>query len=836
MPNHIPGRYWFGRMIAVLVGLLVSAAIALLAWNVSREIEALSSAQSDNVQYSLSQTEVEFQEFSGRLQAGAPLAEIRLWFDIFYSRINTVRQARVFAGVRDFEQFQARLVEIEAFLDKAVQLLDVEDDQARANLPRLVPLTRDVRQAVRGLSNVGLALFVQQAVEQREAVARTLAHLAAALATLITALGLSVVYLVRLNGQIRQRESELVQTATRNSIIMNTSLDGVIVSDADGRITGFNAAAEHIFGQKADDVMGKRIGEVIVPRHLIDAHNAGMERMRNGGEKRVVGKGRVQLEALRSDGSHFPVELAVQSATTDEGDVYIAFLRDVSTRLANEQELIQARDKAIAGEQSRSDFLATMSHEIRTPLNGLLGNMSLMRDTALSAKQETYLRHMETSGRLLMSHVSDVLDIARYDSGNISARAEPLNISALIQDIFDNQSGMAAAQNTTLDWGWDGPAQQWINGDADRIQHILMNLIGNAVKFTEQGRVSVTLSWQDAQMRVMIEDTGIGISPALLEHVFDDFVTGDTSYDRAVSGTGLGLGIVRRFVAALDGTVSVESSPGKGSTFCVEFPAALARDEPTKGQETDHRTDIVPQRVLIVEDNEINRFVVRNMLEADGHDVTEAFDGQDGVDMAHAERFDLIMMDISMPVMDGRTATAKIRSGCGASAKSRIVALTANVLPEEQADFLANGMDAVLTKPLTRAALQATMARAPDSQEADLTAVLDLPHVAQTREAVGDAAFATLLAKFDTELADVALWLVPGAEHGTIAHMAHKIAGSATLFGARTLSDALLRLEQSARAGDPDRVDTLRTDILRLCHDTRGALTRQVPKGQSQEH
>ncbi|MGJ8609606.1 MAG: ATP-binding protein [Octadecabacter sp.] len=829
MPNKTYRRQRAGRTLAVLAGLLALASIAFLTWNVAREIEVQSSAQSDNAQWSLSQTEVEFQEFNGRLRVGANPAEIRRRFDIFYSRITTIRQAQVFEALRANADFEASLSQIETFLSEAVEQIDVDDIELTRNLPLLAGMAQNARPDVRALSNAGLNLFAQRADAQRQTVTRTMTQLALALVALITALGLGVAYLVRLNGQISQREREQVQSATRINTIMNTSLDGVIVSDAEGRITGFNSAAEQIFGHSAQSVMGKEIGNVIVPDHMVDAHNAGLERMRQNGEKHVVGKGRVQLEAKHADGSTFPVELAIQSATTDEGEIFIAFLRDVSQRVADELELIEARDKAIAGEQSRSDFLATMSHEIRTPLNGLLGNMSLMRDTPLSAKQDTFLRNMETSGRLLMSHVSDVLDIARYDSGKVSVRSEPLNISALLQDIVDNQSGMAAAQDTTLDWGWDGPAQHWINGDSERLQHILMNLIGNAVKFTKNGRVSITTSWQDDQLRFIIEDTGIGIAPDLLDRIFDDFTTGDTSYDRDVSGTGLGLGIVRRFVEALDGHVSVESTQKDGSTFLVEVPATVA--EPT-AQETAVTAVApvgAPKRVLIVEDNEINRFVVRNMLIADGHDVTEAFDGQQGVDKAHDGKFDLILMDISMPVMDGPTATAKIRSGTGASAKTRIVALTANALANEQANFLANGMDAVLTKPLTKAALRAVMSGETAVQNADQTHLLDMPHLTETRDAVGGENFAPLLAKFDTELTAVAQWFAPGANLDDIAASAHKTAGSASLFGATALHKILLSLENAAKAGDTGAVDAMRPDVLDLCQDTRDALTQAVP-------
>ncbi len=833
MPTNTHGHLKAGRTLAVLAGLISIFAIAFLTWNVAREIREQGSAQSDNVQWALSQVEVEFQEFSSRSRIGADLASVRRRFDVFYSRIRTVRSAQVFGSLRESEEFIEHLTEIEAFLEETVPIIDSDDINLTAQLPTLAAMSQDVRPHIRSLSNSGLRLFAERADEQREAVARTMTQLAIAVAALISALGFGVIYLNRLNLTIARREDEQAQTATRINTIMSTSLDGVIVSNSDGRITDFNGAAETIFGHKAEDVVGKELGQIIVPDHLRELHDAGMERMRRGGEKRVVGKGRVQLEAKRSDGSIFPVELAIQSATTDDGDIFIAFLRDVSQRVADEAELIEARDKAIAGEQARSEFLATMSHEIRTPLNGLLGNMTLMRDTPLSAIQDTYLRNMETSGRLLLSHVSDVLDIARYDSGRISARSEPLNLSALLQDIVDSQSGMALAQNTSLDWGWAGEPQNWINGDPDRLQHVLMNLVGNAVKFTKGGRVSVTVKWAINLLTIEIEDTGIGISEDMIDHIFEDFVTGNTSYDREVSGTGLGLSIVKRFVEALHGRITVSSTEGEGSIFTVELPATAAKPEQPKDEVHTTMAPLPQQRILVVEDNDINRFVVRSMLEADGHHVTEAVNGHEGVVASNAERFDLILMDISMPVLDGRAATTRIKEGNGASKDTRIVALTANVLPEERADFLAHGMEDVLTKPLSRDALRTVLGRTnqPDHQSHAVSDI-DQAHLRETLEMLGTDGFATILSKFDTEAADFMAWATPERPADELAKEAHKVAGAAAVFGATGFREALLTLEQAAKAGDHSKIDNLLTEARTKGEATRQHLNNASPSDQ----
>lgn len=825
-------RARFGRKLLFLAGLIGILAIAFLTWSVGRKIEELSSASSDNVQWSLSQSEVEFQEFAGRAMIGADLAGVRRRFDVFYSRINTVSQAAVFAELRDDTEFQVTLEKIRNWLKETSSLVDASDVELTRSLPRLAALVQDIRPDVRKLSNSGLNIFARNADRQRADVVLTLIELAVALVILIGALGLAVFYLDRLNRQVRRQARSQRQTGQRMKTVMSTSLDGVILSDDAGRIVEFSPAAEKIFGHRSADVIGKDIGEVIVPDHMRAGHDAGMERMREGGEKRVVGKGRVELEAKRADGSIFPVELAIQSAVTDSGDVFIAFLRDITKQKADEAELVAARDKAIAGEKSRSDFLATMSHEIRTPLNGLLGNLSLLGDTSLSEKQDTYMRNMETSGRLLLSHVSDVLDITRYDSGKVSASLEAMNVAELLQDIIDSQGGMASTQETALSWGWNGPEQNWILSDSDRLQHILMNVVGNAVKFSKRGSVTVTASWHNDAMTFDIEDTGTGIPKDLQDRIFDDFVTGNTAYDREVGGTGLGLSIAKRFITVLGGEITLASEMGVGSTFQIVVPAKRAT--PPKVQQeslTEQRPSVAPMRILVVEDNEINRFVVREMLQADGHEVLEAHDGQQGVEMAATDKFDLILMDISMPVLDGRSATRKIRQGNGASANARIVALTANAMPSERDDFIANGMDDVLTKPLKKAELHLIL----DNKKAKVlvaeASLIDPVHNQETYEVLGPENYPKLLTRYNAEAKQLIAWLQghERLDHNEIASEVHKVAGNAALFGATAFREVLVTIERAAKAGEDatvmSAISTL-PDIWKLSEKALTEITR----------
>ena len=810
MTINLPKRASRGRTFALLAGCVAVLAIALLTYNVSREIRLLGSARSDNVQWSLVQTQVEFLEFQRQVDIDpVDVTQLRQEFDVFFSRVTTVRQASVFASLRADTDSAQHLDGLVTFLDTTVEIIDAPDAQLIAQLPQLSALTFEVAPAVRALGNSGLDVFAQSADRQRAEVARTMTQLAIAIAALIGVLTLAVLYLNRLNAGIYRRERKINQTSTRMTTVMSTSLDGVIVCDANGDILEFSPAAEVIFGQKEADVLGKDVGTIIVPDHMRDAHDAGMERMRMNGEKRVVGKGRVKLEAKRHDGSIFPVELAIQTATTDEGDIFIAFLRDISNRVAAEAELVAARDKALAGEKLKTDFLSTMSHEIRTPLNGLLGNMSLLRDTKLDPNQDRYVGYMETSGRLLMSHISDVLDITRYDAGKLSTRSEPVNLSALLQDIIDNQSSTASQNETSLTWNWIGKEMEWVLSDHDRLQHVMMNLIGNAVKFTKRGKVSVTIentgSHDDAKLMIKVKDTGPGMTDDLAERIFDDFVTGNTSYDRDVGGTGLGLSIAKRFVTALGGEIGVQSVINEGSTFWVTLPVSAAS---APADITEEVANFVPSRalsILLVEDNEINRIVAREMLQAEGHTVIEAHDGSQGVQAASERAFDLILMDISMPVMDGRAATRMIRSEGGPSAGAMIVALTANAMANEQREFIADGMDEILAKPLSRDALRAVLRICDDSLVAvDDSNLVDHNHSAETREALGEETFVKLRSRFVSEVEELHLWITSDVTQDLleVAARSHKVAGSAAVFGATQLREALKTMENAAKKGD----------------------------------
>jgi CheY-like chemotaxis protein len=362
----------------------------------------------------------------------------------------------------------------------------------------------------------------------------------------------------------------------------------------------------------------------------------------------------------------------------------------------------------------------------------------------------------------------------------------------------------------------------------------MMNLVGNAVKFTRRGKVSVMIESvgksDGARLRISIADTGQGMTEDLAKRVFDDFVTGNTAYDRDVGGTGLGLSIAKRFVNALGGEISVRSIVDEGSTFWVELPVREAEAPMVVPVQINEHQPSRSLKVLLVEDNEINRTVAREMLLADGHTVVEANDGFEGVEMSKTEEFDIILMDISMSVMDGRAATRMIRADGGASANTTIFALTANAMIDEQEEFLKDGMDGILTKPLSRKALRGVLNKTRRPAYGNNAILINHSHSAETCEALGEKMFVKLRLRFVNEVDNLIAWLGTDETHDflEVASRSHKVAGTAAVFGAERLRETLNGIEASAKRGESQNIDEQTKTAGSVWQRTKSEMTSKV--------
>jgi signal transduction histidine kinase/AmiR/NasT family two-component response regulator len=397
---------------------------------------------------------------------------------------------------------------------------------------------------------------------------------------------------------------------------------------------------------------------------------------------------------------------------------------DVTARKLAAEALEVAMRRAEEATRAKSNFLATMSHEIRTPMNGVLGMAALLDRQIEDPKQRAMLAVIQQSGEMLLNIINDVLDLSKIESGRLDFEAVPFAPGDLARQIAAAQGPKAAAQGLDLRISVDADAERLRRGDPHRLMQVLHNLVGNAVKFTEAGSVTVAVSAEpDGALAFEISDTGIGMTEDTLAHVFEPFVQADSSTTRRYGGTGLGMTIVRRIVEGMGGAVSIESRPGEGTRVrvvaplpCVESCAATVAITATPSVGC-----IAGLRVLAADDNDTNRMVLKAMLDALGVAATMVESGAQAVAAADDETYDVILLDITMPGMDGCATLAQIRASERAHRRCAVpaVAVTANALQEHTSAYLAAGFMGHLPKPLSLAALE-TQLRAAATPHADV--------------------------------------------------------------------------------------------------------------------
>ncbi|MBP2159288.1 MULTISPECIES: PAS domain S-box protein [Asticcacaulis] len=504
---------------------------------------------------------------------------------------------------------------------------------------------------------------------------------------------------------IRNQE-RLEQSEARYRLLADESNDIITIFDLSGCIEYISPAVKKILGYEPDDLVGRNVRDVI-HRDDCDATFAAYSAyVRNKNWDEGL---RVRYRAVHKDGHVIWAEAHPSPILDEAGERVVAFqdvVRDISHQKATEDALAQASIEANAAAEAKAQFLANMSHELRTPLTSIIGFSALLRD--LLAGNDDLRRHSQrihSAGQGLLNLINDILDHSKLEAGQLELDLAPASVADIAADVVDLLSLQAGNKGLTLTVeGADGLAPQALIDDG-RLHQVLLNLVGNAVKFTETGGVTISLSQSRLpdgdRLRVSVRDTGPGISEAGKARLFERFSQVDRSAHDMPGGTGLGLSICKQLVELMSGTIGVNSAPGEGAEFWFEIPLPDMNLLHAAPVTVPHR----PGRILVVDDQDAVTDLLVNLLTPYGHDIDVAINGYDGVQASQRAPYDLILMDINMPVMDGFAATRSIRSGCPFNADVPILGLTAAGGEARLQACLSAGMNAMLAKPVMPSAL-----------------------------------------------------------------------------------------------------------------------------------
>ncbi len=532
-------------------------------------------------------------------------------------------------------------------------------------------------------------------------------------------------------ADITQRK-EAEKAARLQSAIVESTDDAVIGKSLDGSIVTWNAGAQRIFGYALDDVLGKPIS-ILVPKERLDEELGLLAKIQKG--ERIE---HYETIRTRQDGAQIDVSLAISPICDDSGRVIGAstIARDISQRKLAERELEQAKKAAEETSRAKSQFLANMSHEIRTPMNGVLGMTELALNTQMTDEQREYLQTVKQSADSLLTIINDILDFSKIEAGRMELDLTVFSLRNWLDEVLRPFSVRAREKGLSLDCRveWDVP--DLVVGDVGRLRQVVVNLIGNAIKFTDTGKIRVDIDkyWydhHDVVLHFSVTDTGIGIPADKQETIFEAFTQADTSTTRNYGGTGLGLSICAQLVGLMGGKIWINSRAGHGSTFHFTAWLSVPKEKeeasaleptlpsPALSNGNGHSTSetVSPLNVLVAEDNQVNQELARRLLLKSGHQAHVVSNGHEALEALESHRFDVVLMDIQMPRMDGFEATAKIREQqYPTGQRVPIVAMTAHAMQGDRQRCLQAGMDDYLSKPVDPQALAAVLRKVATQQ------------------------------------------------------------------------------------------------------------------------
>ncbi len=528
-------------------------------------------------------------------------------------------------------------------------------------------------------------------------------------------------------GQLRLSESKLQS-------IFKSVPEAIVVTDSMGMIAQCNDAMCVIFGYTMDELIGQRISLLMPPEEGSPQNSETKVNLIKWREK--LGNQPSVMPGQRRDGSVFPVRLTVSETHRDNEHFFVGVMQDFTAIQSAQDLLVEAKEKAEQANRMRGEFLANMSHEIRTPMNGIVGMTELALDTSSPELQKEYLTLARDSANHLLQIINEILDFSKIEAKALELELREVSPAQLIRHTVRSLEQLARVKGVDLQLKMADNMPELVWMDPVRMRQALTNLLGNAIKFTDQGSVVVKtelLSEMDDQtvlLRISVIDTGIGFDPERTEALFSPFTQADGSVTRSFGGTGLGLAITRSLLQLMGGYIAAEGQPGKGASFVATLPVkkvtrpSMPASDFVLLEKQEGGLPLVSKpvdcSVLLVEDHEINRKLAEIMLQRMGYRYATAADGQQALDRLAQERFDVVLMDVMMPVMDGITALRELRAReAGGGRRTPVLMVTAHAMTGDKERFIAAGADGYVSKPMSLAELQKEISRVISSTEAE---------------------------------------------------------------------------------------------------------------------
>ena len=484
--------------------------------------------------------------------------------------------------------------------------------------------------------------------------------------------------------------------------------DAIVIVDKQGNIQSVNKQTEEMFGYLRNEIIGNKI-ELLMPSRFKEAHPGHRDGFVSHPKTRKMGEG-MQLFAQRKNGLEFPVEISLSNIETEDGFMVCSSIRDVSNQKRIEKDLNEAILKAENATKSKQQFLSNMSHEIRTPMNAIIGFTKVILKTELTPKQKEYLNAIKMSGDTLIVLINDILDLAKVDAGKMIFEKAPFKLSLSIATMLHLFETKIQEKNLELIVKYDQNIPEVLVGDAIRLHQIILNLVGNAIKFTSEGKITVSVrklteDTENITIEFSIADTGIGIEAKKIDKIFENFQQAHSQTSRIFGGTGLGLAIVKQLVEKQGGSIRVESEVDKGATFSFVLAFKKAKGATVLDNQITELVDdpIQDIKVLVVEDVELNQLLMKTLLDDFGFECDIAANGKIAIEKLEKNSYDIILMDLQMPVMNGFQATDYIRNSL--KLQIPIIALTADVTTVDIEKCQSVGMNDYIAKPVNEQVL-----------------------------------------------------------------------------------------------------------------------------------